>query len=66
MDFQYFEFEGEQLTGTQPTLILHLKNTTSIDLPVAREQMEKLLAVLMVAYPQHARKVYEQYFSGRS
>jgi hypothetical protein len=53
-EFQSFEYEGRLLNGNEPILRLHLANSTTIDLPTTDEELQRLCAVLIHAYGQHA------------
>ena len=58
-DFQSFEYGHRSLrlvaTGEDTSILhLHLKNRTTLDLPVSDEAMRHLLALLMEAYPAEA------------
>ena len=56
-DFEYFEYVHERLPGTGAILRLHLKNGTSIDLPTTDNELKRLLAVLIGAFGEQAKKV---------
>jgi hypothetical protein len=59
-DFEYFEYSGAALTGSTAILRLHMKNSTTIDLPVSEESLKHLAAVLAAAFPEH---VLQYFFS---
>jgi hypothetical protein len=50
-DFETFEYFGGPLTGSTPILRLHLKNSTTIDLPSSDDELRRLRDVLNAAYP---------------
>lgn len=51
-DFELFEYSGALLPGSKPTLRLHLKNATIIDLPTTDDELKRLRNVLNAAFPQ--------------
>lgn len=56
-DFESFEYSDKRLNGKQSILRLHLKNGTSIDLPVTDDQLKHLLAALIGAFGDYAKTV---------
>jgi hypothetical protein len=57
VDFEYFEYSGSTLTGSKAILRLHLKNETTIDLPVSDAELQRLLSLLIDAFPQKALEI---------
>jgi hypothetical protein len=49
-DFEYFEYFGSKLTGSEAILRLHLKNSTTIDLPTNDDELQRLALVLCEAF----------------
>lgn len=49
-DFERFEYFGAALTGPKAILRLHLKNTTTIDLPASDDALKHLLVLLIDAF----------------
>ncbi len=56
-DFESFEYSGSALTGSKAILRLHLKNATTIDLPSTDEELQRLLGLLVEAFPSRAIEI---------
>ena len=59
-DFEYFEYGHRTLRkaviGEDKSILhLHLRNRTTLDLPVSDEALQHLMRVLMDAFPVEAR-----------
>jgi hypothetical protein len=48
-DFEMFEYWSDGLPGSETILRLHLKNATTIDLPSSKEELQRLMLVLIDA-----------------
>jgi hypothetical protein len=57
-DFEKFEYSSAQLTGSKAILRLHLSNGTTIDLPASNDELQRLMAMLCDAFPQHALQLF--------
>ena len=53
-EFDHFEYVGSKLMPSeQPTILrLHLRNGTTIDLPVRDSELRRLALVMAAAFPQ--------------
>lgn len=50
-EFQSFEYFASKLTGSEAILRLHLKNSTTIDLPTTDAELMRLAMMLAEAFP---------------
>jgi hypothetical protein len=53
-EFEYLEYFGSQLTGSEAILRLNLKNGTTIDVPCSDNQLQHLMISLCESFPERA------------